>query len=298
VKAKPELAGKRVKCPACDQPLAIPALQSRQEVKQRANVDSGTIVAKCQCGKSLRAKSALAGKRVKCPACRQPLLIPDRAQTDATTADEGLGPDDSSRAPVGSGGGTPDPDMIAGWLEEGTEQPASLNLVDDSVGPPQGQDDPLGGVSSLPAAPVGAGAARSGSGRTLPKYTRPATAKPKKRRVKAADGDTKRYVLWGAVGLVGFSALFGLFVPALGALFVLGVLLLVGLAFTVGSVWLLIHAFEEDMICGVLMLFVPMYGLYYLFAYWDDSPPFWLVGGSILANIGAIVYLFILQAFL
>ena len=147
------------------------------------------------------------------------------------------------------------------------------------------------------AAPVGAGATKSGSGRTLPTYTRPATARPKKRRVKANDGDTKRYVLWGAVGLVGLSALIGLFVPAIGALFALGVLLLAGLAGSVGGVWLLIHAFEEDMICGVLMLFVPMYGLYYLFAYWDDSPPFWIVGGSILANIGAIVYLFILQAF-
>lgn len=31
----------------------------------------------CKCGKRLRAKDELAGKRVKCPACGEPLLLPD-----------------------------------------------------------------------------------------------------------------------------------------------------------------------------------------------------------------------------
>lgn len=298
VKAKSELAGKRVKCPACGQPLAIPAPQSRQEVKQKANVDAGTIAAKCQCGKSLRTKSALAGKRVKCPACRQPLLIPDRAPTDAAATGEGVGTDDSSPAPVGSGGSLPDPDTIADWLEEGTEQPVSLDLDDDLRGAPQGQDDPLGGVSSLPAArtdgaataPLGVGATQGGSGRKLPAYASAVATQPKRRRAKVSSGRSPtRYVLWGAIGFGGLIVLIGMIFPIVGVMLWLTVVLLAALAGAVGSIWLLIHAFEEDLVCGLLMLFVPMYGLYYLVTRWENSPPFWLVGGSVLAYLGSIL---------
>ena len=34
------------------------------------------IVIACQCGKKLQAKDELAGKRVKCPQCGQPLTVP------------------------------------------------------------------------------------------------------------------------------------------------------------------------------------------------------------------------------
>ena len=64
-KAKSEMAGKRVKCPACSQPLTVP-----NPVESRTAID---VV--CQCGKSLRAKPALVGKQVKCPACGQPLVV-------------------------------------------------------------------------------------------------------------------------------------------------------------------------------------------------------------------------------
>jgi len=64
-KAKPELAGKRVKCPKCEQHFVVPKPQSA----------TSPILVNCQCGKVLQAKPDLAGKRVKCPGCGQPLVI-------------------------------------------------------------------------------------------------------------------------------------------------------------------------------------------------------------------------------
>lgn len=65
-KAKPELAGKRVKCPTCGQAFTVP--------KPQAAADLMRIT--CQCGKSMRAKRELAGKRVKCPACGGVVQVP------------------------------------------------------------------------------------------------------------------------------------------------------------------------------------------------------------------------------
>ena len=66
-KAKPELAGKPVKCPKCGQTFTVPKPQPA----------TNRIQVTCQCGKTLQAKPELAGKRVKCPSCGQPLAIPD-----------------------------------------------------------------------------------------------------------------------------------------------------------------------------------------------------------------------------
>ena len=53
------------------------------------------IEVQCSCGKRLKAQPSLAGKRVRCPACKSPVDIPDSRQTDVaelsvqpTTADD------------------------------------------------------------------------------------------------------------------------------------------------------------------------------------------------------------------
>lgn len=63
---KPELAGKRVKCPTCGQAFTVPKPQAAADL----------IQVTCQCGKSMRAKPELAGKRVKCPACGGVVQVP------------------------------------------------------------------------------------------------------------------------------------------------------------------------------------------------------------------------------
>ena len=85
------------------------------------------------------------------------------------------------------------------------------------------------------------------------------------------------------------------FLPPLGL--ILGVLIFLGAAglSTVGSIWILILAFEDDTTEGLLVLFVPFYYFYYLIKTWDGSAPYIIsslslamLGGGI-ATIGASV---------
>src|SRR5579871_1628097 len=46
-----------------------------------------TIPFACSCGKSFQAKDEFAGKRTKCPACGQVLVIPQPSQADAPPAE-------------------------------------------------------------------------------------------------------------------------------------------------------------------------------------------------------------------
>ena len=71
--AKPELAGKQLRCPSCGNPLRIPPLQPVQPKPQ-----AGVTVA-CTCGSRFLAAPHLYGKRVACPTCGTPLLIPSPA---------------------------------------------------------------------------------------------------------------------------------------------------------------------------------------------------------------------------
>lgn len=56
------------------------------------------IVVKCQCGKKFKAKDKLAGRKVRCPACREPLRIP--AGGSEAGAPEGAAKSKSSPAGV------------------------------------------------------------------------------------------------------------------------------------------------------------------------------------------------------
>jgi hypothetical protein len=103
--ANDNLAGKTVKCPACQQPLAIPALgmnsataaprtqAATQPTPQRTA--EGKIVVACACGAKFAAGVELAGKRVKCPKCGQPLTVGSapaaKPKVAATGAQAGLG---------------------------------------------------------------------------------------------------------------------------------------------------------------------------------------------------------------
>ena len=64
------LAGKRVKCPACKQPVVVTPPPGTPAPAAAA------IHVACDCGKSLSVRPQLAGKAVKCPGCGKPLRIP------------------------------------------------------------------------------------------------------------------------------------------------------------------------------------------------------------------------------
>jgi hypothetical protein len=85
------------------------------------------------------------------------------------------------------------------------------------------------------------------------------------------------------VGLLVFAWAHKLgFIVAVGT----GALMLFG-----GGLWILGVAFHEGVMCGVMYLFVPFYGLYYLISRWDDCKrPFGLaVGGWLLVFAAALL---------
>ena len=76
--AGPELVGKQVKCPKCGNAFVVQGPQ-QSAPSQKSGVSqqpTGTIRVSCTCGGSFYAKQELAGKRIKCPKCSQPIAIP------------------------------------------------------------------------------------------------------------------------------------------------------------------------------------------------------------------------------
>jgi hypothetical protein len=86
LRAKPELAGRRIKCPHCQAAQVVP--QSDEESPASAEDAPGkpaeVIHFACECGKQLTAKIALAGKRTKCPACGEMVNIPEAEESEAS----------------------------------------------------------------------------------------------------------------------------------------------------------------------------------------------------------------------
>ena len=74
--AKPELAGKRVKCGSCKAPILIP--QSGQSTGPPPSSTSEVFVA-CQCGQQFKVATQYAGQQVNCPKCQVSLPVPGGA---------------------------------------------------------------------------------------------------------------------------------------------------------------------------------------------------------------------------
>lgn len=92
--AKPELAGKTVKCPSCGSAMKIPAAQAaatnaagaKKPATAAAAPAAASIRVACTCGKAFAAKAELAGKRVKCPGCGEAIAIPANGNGAKPTA--------------------------------------------------------------------------------------------------------------------------------------------------------------------------------------------------------------------
>jgi len=78
LRAKRELAGKRIRCPRCAGVVALPG-------PALAGTSTRQIGVACEhCGQRFRAKAELAGKVVRCPMCSRPLTVPKPGQTQST----------------------------------------------------------------------------------------------------------------------------------------------------------------------------------------------------------------------
>lgn len=95
--APDKLAGRRVKCPRCSEPVQVPSAAG-EDSGARGGVSSVSAIGiKCACGKSLKVPAKLAGKTVKCPGCGSALPVPRPVRTPATagaasesSADDGV----------------------------------------------------------------------------------------------------------------------------------------------------------------------------------------------------------------
>lgn len=74
-----KFAGKRIKCPECQQPIDVP----KAAVSNRTPKPASKITVKCECGKALAVGANLAGKNVKCPNCGEAVAIPTGQQQPA-----------------------------------------------------------------------------------------------------------------------------------------------------------------------------------------------------------------------
>jgi len=152
-----------------------------------------------------------------------------------------------------------------------------LDHLDDvgAAGPPLAAMAPL-------AAPAGFGPLAA-PGRKM------APCRRARKRVKVAKQ------LWFA--LAGLGAFLVLVIacivsPALMAMAGIGLVVLGGLACIVGAFWGLGTAFAEDVVCGLMYIFVPFYWLYYLASRWQEMKrPFLLYAAGILGLFAGIVFI-------
>ena len=109
--------------------------------------------------------------------------------------------------------------------------------------------------------------------------SRSAKTKPKKKNRKASRSDdgvrfsfTSPLVWLGfpfAATLVTIAAVF--IVPVVGVILAIIVSIVGLIVMVIGGIRILIGAFQEDVVCGLLYLFVPFYSLYYLVTRWEEQ---------------------------
>ena len=84
--AASKYAGKAVKCPKCKNPLKIPAAKATSKKAAAGKAASAKIAVKCKCGKAFSAKPELAGKKIKCPGCGDPIVIKAKSKAASSKA--------------------------------------------------------------------------------------------------------------------------------------------------------------------------------------------------------------------
>ena len=274
--AKASLAGKRFKCPKCGNPITVPANQPSPVATQPATTSppASPIIVVCSCGKMFAAEPRLAGTTVHCPGCSSPLVVPQPAIV-------------TQRQPVPMQPVPTQPLQLPQNMD-----PLGGNAPLLGGGAPLMQPGALPMPSSLPPSGAMPGLRPAAAGRPIKKRV----GKKKKKRKKQSDDKTKTIVGGIIGGVVVLLGLVGFAVTPLGGLFGMGLMVVAGCIGFIGGLLVLVKAFEEDAICGILILLVPFYGLFYLVTRWEDTLPFHLVLVGFGGQMMAIVYMFIFSA--
>lgn len=258
--APDNLAGKRVKCPACSQTLTIPQPASSSTAPEAA-AQPNAIRVRCECGKTLTVKQELAGKAIKCPACGKPVRVgAPQPKPKAQEADPGL--------PSGEGVGDLLDEVDLGQSSTGHRCPVCrADLQEDDIICVQcGYNFETG---------------RKIETKTVRKPSPIQTGKgPAKKNRKSNDGgfqiDGKVALLIGLLIALPTLALY-IFNPALGTVVVSMAAQLIGLA---AYIWLIVIGFRDSVLSGVVMIFCGIYTLYFIAVNFDECKvpaAIWLV---------------------
>ncbi len=215
-----------------------------------------------KCQATLKVSASALGKNVRCPKCSNTFAA-GVAQEQTPT------PVQASPEPFEPFGGD---DLFSSLPSEPNSQTPEL----DSFG--------LAPASPELLPPV----AVSSSGGYQPYAPPPA---PRKRRAKRPTGDWKSWLteprqLLQLLAIVGIGSFVLSAIPLVGwAVFALVIASYVVIQM-VGGIWMIVIAFEEDVIQGLLYLFLPLYAVFYLITRWDSCRvPFMMCMVSLLSVI-------------
>lgn len=238
-----------------------------------------TIAFRCeQCGKAFSLDDSLGGKMARCKDCGFVLRVPM--------------PGRSSRI-AGTGNHH---SIIRERPSSSRPRPRS-----DRSAPPKDVEDPFGfNEKPAPWRDPFPPAERPDEATVHPETLvdpRPVTYTRKKNRKRRRSGPRDPMVggnlVFGGMVLVGALFAVAYFVPS-ARIFAMVVLFLISVGLSnVGHIGMLVVAFRESLMCGLLSMFMPLYGLYYLISRWDRCRGWFLTGmagGAIGCGVCALFF--------
>lgn len=186
------------------------------------------IKVKCpQCYEKYQLADKLAGKKVRCKQCGEPIQIPNPRQRPAQSR-----PSRKRSAPA-------------------KRRPPKPKPVADDYGIDDFDD--YGDDFAAPAPP------------------RPSRSRGRRKKSSSSSGSFQQraWMIFGGIFLLFF--LISLFSPTFRVVFTI-LAVLSGLVFSLwGGLSILVEAFKEDIVCGLLYLFAPFYSWYFVFSRWQKT---------------------------
>lgn len=254
----------------------------------------------CKCGKAFAARDQLAGKTVKCPQCGNPLKIPasqaaasgkSSAAPNRAAASKPSKPTSSPGAGVGDLLDEAGVEARVGMKCPGCGEKLPQNAVlcvhcgyNFQLGRQMLPDDPSLSPQQRRAAIHG--------NPLLDKAEYEMTSEKKEK--KKNPGLPWWAILLLLMMVIGFAA--GMMLLPADKVFLVSGAIALGLGFLIGMVcgiWILVIAFSESVACGLMSMFVPFYGLYYIVTRWEQcGAPFLIsLGGNAMWGLGyALVF--------
>lgn len=155
LRANPEMAGKRTKCPGCATILTIPSAEGASAPAKPATprptaaapaptpaaAPAAAAMVACECGTKIRTKPEWAGKTIKCPKCEARIKVPGGAPAPAAAPVKPAAPVKKPAPPPppvedDPFGGSFDDNQFAGGANDFADQPFSggaASFNDDSA---------------------------------------------------------------------------------------------------------------------------------------------------------------------